>query len=130
MIDHMGITVKDFDAAKRFYDAVLAPIGATLMMMVPAEHTGGVKVGGYGRDRPQFWMREGQKSGEPQHIAFTAETRPEVDRFYAAAMQAGGRDNGGPGLRPHYHPDYYGAFVFDLDGNNIEAVCHKPAGAA
>ena len=69
MIDHMGITVKDFDAAKRFYDAALAPLGATLMMMVPAEHTGGVKVGGYGRDRPQFWMREGQKSGEPQHIA-------------------------------------------------------------
>jgi catechol 2,3-dioxygenase-like lactoylglutathione lyase family enzyme len=127
MIDHTGIAVRDFDASKQFYDAALAPLGASLVMMVPEEYTDGLKVGGYGYDRPQFWLHEAAEPGPGRHYAFTADTRAEVDAFYEAAIAAGGRDNGGPGLRPHYHPDYYGAFVFDPDGNNIEAVCHAPA---
>ena len=126
MIDHTGIAVKDFEASKTFYDAALAPLGASLVMMVPEEYTDGVKVGGYGYGRPQFWLHEADEPGPGRHYAFTADTRAEVDAFYAAAMEAGGRDNGKPGIRAHYHPNYYGAFVFDPDGNNIEAVCHQP----
>jgi catechol 2,3-dioxygenase-like lactoylglutathione lyase family enzyme len=126
MIDHMGISVTDFDAAKAFYDKALAPLGASLVMTVPPEFTGGVKVGGYGRERPVFWLTEGEKQTPPVHVAFTAESRADVDAFYAAAIAAGGEDNGAPGLRPHYHENYYGAFVRDPDGHNIEAVCHKP----
>ena len=126
MIDHTGIAVSDFDVSKRFYDAALAPLGASLVMMVPEEFTDGLKVGGYGYDRPQFWLHEAAEPGPGRHYAFTADTRAEVDAFYESALGAGGRDNGAPGLRPHYHPNYYGAFVFDPDGNNIEAVCHTP----
>jgi catechol 2,3-dioxygenase-like lactoylglutathione lyase family enzyme len=126
MIDHMGISVTDFDAAKAFYDKALAPLGASLVMTVPPEFTGGVKVGGYGRERPVFWLTEGEKQTPPVHVAFTAESRANVDAFHAAAIAAGGEDNGAPGLRPHYHENYYGAFVRDPDGHNIEAVCHKP----
>ena len=125
MIDHLGITVSDFDASKAFYDKALAPLGASLIMMVPAEYAG-VKVGGYGREKPDFWLHEGKDAGPGRHYAFTARSRAEVDAFYKAAMAAGGRENGAPGLRPHYHANYYGAFVFDPDGNNIEAVCHGP----
>ena len=125
MIDHTGIKVRDFDKAKAFYDAAFAPLGATLMMMVPPVHTGGVKVGGYGRDKPDFWLSEGDHA-DTIHVAFTARSRAEVDAFYKAALAAGGRDNGAPGPRPHYHANYYGAFVFDPDGNNVEAVCHSP----
>ena len=127
MIDHLGINVADFDASKAFYDQAMAPLGASLIYMVPLEYTGGAKVGGYGRDRPVFWLQA--SNDEPrthQHVAFTARSRGEVDAFHAAALAAGGKDNGGPGLRPHYHPHYYGAFVFDPDGNNVEAVCHAP----
>jgi catechol 2,3-dioxygenase-like lactoylglutathione lyase family enzyme len=126
LIDHSGISVSNFGKAEAFYDAALKPLGASLMMMVPPEHTGGVKVGGYGRVKPDFWLHEGPKQTPPVHFAFTAETRAQVDAFYNAAMAAGGTDNGKPGLRPHYHEHYYGAFVRDPDGNNIEAVCHKP----
>ncbi len=126
MIDHLGIFVADFDKAKAFYDRALAPLGASLLMMVPQEYTGGVKVGGYGRDRPVFWLREAPEPGPGRHYAFAAGSRAEVDAFHAAAVAAGGTDNGAPGLRPHYHQDYYGAFVFDPDGNNVEAVCHRP----
>lgn len=126
MIDHTGISVADFDRAKAFYDAAFGAIGASLMMMVPAEFTGGKKVGGYGRDKPDFWLHENEETGPGRHYAFAARSRAEVDAFHAAAMKAGGRDNGAPGLRPHYHPDYYAAFAFDPDGNNVEAVCHKP----
>ncbi|MBZ9741169.1 MULTISPECIES: VOC family protein [unclassified Mesorhizobium] len=127
MIDHLGIDVSDFDASKAFYDKAMAPLGASLLYMVPLEYTGGAKVGGYGRDRPVFWLQEG-KDGQKahQHVAFTARNRAEVEAFHAAALAAGGKDNGGPGLRPHYHANYYGAFVFDPDGNNVEAVCHAP----
>ncbi len=127
MIDHTGIAVADFEAAKRFYDAALAPLGASLVMMVPEENNRGVKVGGDRDGRPPSWLHESAEPGRGRHYAFTADTRGEVDAFYEAAMAAGGRDNGKPGLRPHYHPDYYGAFVFDPDGNNIEAVFHGPA---
>ncbi|MCG3268760.1 VOC family protein [Yoonia sp. I 8.24] len=127
MIDHSGISVSNFDLAAAFYERALAPLGASLLYMVPSEHTDGVKVGGFGKDRPRFWLSEGAAQTPPLHFAFTAETRAEVDAFYAAAIAAGGKDNGKPGLRPHYHDNYYGAFVLDPDGNNIEAVCHKPA---
>lgn len=127
MIDHIGIRIADFDRAKAFYDAALKPLGASLLMRVPEEYTNGAKVGGYGLDRPVYWLHETGSSGEAKHVAFAAQSREEVDAFYKAALAAGGRDNGAPGLRAEYHPDYYGAFVFDPDGNNIEAVCHKPA---
>ena len=127
MIDHLGIDVADFDASKAFYDKAMAPLGASLLYMVPLEYTGGAKVGGYGRDRPVFWLQEGKDGHKAhQHVAFTARSRAEVEAFHAAALAAGGKDNGGPGLRPHYHANYYGAFVFDPDGNNVEAVCHAP----
>ena len=127
MIDHLGINVADFDASKAFYDKAMAPLGASLLHMVPSEYTGGAKVGGYGRDRPVFWLSDqAAEQKSTQHVAFTARSRAEVDAFHAAALAAGGKDNGGPGLRSHYHPDYYGAYVFDPDGNNVEAVCHAP----
>jgi catechol 2,3-dioxygenase-like lactoylglutathione lyase family enzyme len=126
MIDHTGITVSDFDRAKAFYDKAFAPLGASLLYMVPEQYTGGAKVGGYGRERPVFWLHEASPTGPGRHYAFTASSRADVDAFYAAAIASGGKDNGGPGPRPHYHKDYYAAFVYDPDGNNIEAVCHAP----
>ncbi len=126
MIDHTGISVADFEVSKAFYDKAMAPLGASLLYMVPAEFTGGAKVGGYGRDRPTFWLHESANTGPGRHYAFTARSRAEVDAFHAAALAAGGKDNGAPGPRPHYHANYYGAFAFDPDGNNIEAVCHAP----
>jgi len=127
MIDHAGICVSNWDRAKAFYDAALAPLGASLLRVVPEQFTGGRKVGGYGRgDKPTFWLHEGGEPGPGRHYAFTAQSRDEVDAFHAAAIAAGGRDNGAPGPRPQYHPGYYGAFVLDPDGNNVEAVCHVP----
>jgi catechol 2,3-dioxygenase-like lactoylglutathione lyase family enzyme len=125
MIDHSGISVSDFAISKSFYEQAMLPLGASLVFMVPLEHTNGVNVGGFGKDRPCFWLTEGTAQKPPVHVAFTAENRQQVDAFYAAAIGAGGQDNGKPGLRPHYHEHYYGAFVLDPDGNNIEAVCHK-----
>lgn len=126
MIDHTGIPVADPARARAFYDAALGAIGARLLMTVPKEFTGGKWVAGYGRSKPDFWLTESADVGPGRHYAFTASSRAEVDAFHAAALAAGGRDNGAPGLRPHYHADYYGAFVFDPDGNNVEAVCHRP----
>jgi len=126
MIDHAGTSVSDFEKAKSFYDQALAPLGASLLFMVPVEHTGGEKVGGYGTESPTFWINEGGAQKPPLHFAFKAENRAQVDAFYKAAIAAGGADNGAPGLRVHYHEHYYGAFVLDPDGNNIEAVCHAP----
>lgn len=126
MIDHAGIPVADPARARAFYDAALGAIGAKLLMTVPKEFTGGKWVAGYGRSKPDFWLTESADVGPGRHYAFTASSRAEVDAFHAAALAAGGRDNGAPGLRPHYHADYYGAFVFDPDGNNVEAVCHRP----
>jgi catechol 2,3-dioxygenase-like lactoylglutathione lyase family enzyme len=126
MIDHVGILVADWNKSRAFYDAAFAPLGITMLAVVPEQYTGGVKVGGYGRTKPDYWLTESAGAGPGRHYAFTARSRAEVDAFYAAAMAAGGADNGGPGPRPHYHEHYYGAFVLDPDGNNIEAVCHDP----
>lgn len=127
MIDHTGVGVTDYAASKAFYDAAMAPLGASLLMTIPKEFTGGAAVVGYGRDNhATFWLSEKTTASTPMHIAFTARSRAEVDASHKAALSAGGRDNGGPGLRPHYHPDYYAAFVFDPDGNNIEAACRTP----
>ena len=127
MIDHMGIGVADFAASQRFYSASLAALGYHQMMEVTPEQTGHYHGIGYGRDgKPDFWIGNSEPVTSGVHIAFTAADRARVDAFYAAALEQGGRDNGAPGLRPHYHPDYYGAFVIDPDGNNVEAVCHAP----
>ncbi|MCW5721377.1 MAG: VOC family protein [Devosia sp.] len=126
MLDHVGILVADWSKAKAFYDASFAPLGISLLNQVPEQYTGGVKVGGYGKDKPDFWLTESADAGPGRHYAFSAASRAQVDAFYAAAIAAGGTDNGGPGLRPQYHPSYYAAFVIDPDGNNVEAVCHVP----
>ena len=129
MLDHIGLAVADFDRARAFYQAALKPLGLGVVMEVTAEETGGDAQAGFGDEgKPFFWIGTGAKPKGGAHVAFAARTRAEVDAFYAAAIAAGGRDNGAPGLRPHYHPNYYGAFVFDPDGNNIEAVCHRPEG--
>lgn len=125
MIDHTGIASEHIEAAQKFYEAAFAALGGGARMVVPKEYTGGRVVVGYGRDQPVFWVSEGT-AGPGRHVAFSARNRAEVDAFWKAAMAAGGRDNGGPGLRAQYHPNYYGAFVLDPDGNNIEAVCHSP----
>ncbi len=126
MIDHTGILVTDWAKTRAFYDAVFAALGGSLLMEVPTEYTGGVHVCGYGRDQPVWWLTEGTEAGPGRHTAFAARNRAEVDAVYAAAMAHGGKDNGGPGLRTEYSPNYYAAFVYDPDGNNIEAVCHAP----
>lgn len=127
MIDHIGIGAVDFAASARFYAAALAPLGIGKMMEVTPEQSGGYHGIGYGKQgKPFFWLSNGEPRGAGIHLAFTANSRAEVDAFYAAAMAAGGHDNGAPGIRAHYHPDYYGAFVLDPDGINVEAVCHRP----
>ena len=129
MIDHLGMPVRDIARATEFYLKALAPLGIGIMMEVSAEETGaGAAVGFGAQGKPFFWIAEAPAlSGGHVHVAFVASSRAEVDAFYAAAIAAGGEDNGPPGLRPHYHANYYGAFVLDADGNNIEAVCHAPA---
>jgi len=130
MIDHVRFSVSDYARAKDFYQQALAPLGYTLVMEVTAEQAG-QPGGGFGSDgKPDFWIGGEGKLEKPVHVAFTANDRPSVDAFYSAALAAGGKDNGPPGLRPHYHPNYYGAFVLDPDGHNIEAVCHAPASPA
>ena len=127
MLDHIGFSVADFERAKAFYQAALKPLGLGAIMEVTAQETGGDAHAGFGEnDKAFFWVGTGAKPRGGTHVAFTAKTRAEVEAFYRAALAAGGRDNGAPGLRPEYHPNYYGAFVFDPDGNNIEAVCHRP----
>ena len=126
MLEHIGLSVTDFERAKAFYHAALKPLGLGAIMEVTAEETGGDAHAGFGEnDKAFFWIGTAAKPRGGTHVAFTAKTRAEVEAFYRAALAAGGRDNGAPGLRPEYHPNYYGAFVFDPDGNNIEAVCHK-----
>lgn len=128
MLDHIGLTVADYARSRAFFDAALAPLGIGVMMEVTAEQTGGHAHCGFGAEmKPFFWFGTGGAATAGVHVAFTAKDRATVDAFYAAAMAAGGRDNGPPGIRAHYHPNYYGAFVFDPDGHNIEAVCHAPA---
>jgi catechol 2,3-dioxygenase-like lactoylglutathione lyase family enzyme len=127
MLDHIGLTVSDIDRAKAFFDAALAPLGLEALVFVTAEQTGSNAHVGYGEaGRPYFWIGGGAAPTRGLHVAFAAADRATVEAFYAAALAAGGTDNGGPGIRAHYHPNYYGAFVLDPDGHNIEAVCHAP----
>lgn len=128
MLDHIGFVVSDYDRAKRFYQAALAPLGIALLFEVTAEQTGAEAHAGFGTPgKSFFWIGTGERPSHSLHAAFAAPDRAAVDAFHRAALAAGGTDNGAPGLRPHYSPDYYGAFVHDADGNNIEAVCRTPA---
>ena len=115
LIDHVQLVVRDLEASKRFYSAVFDVLG------IPMGEVAGFF----------YWDELVISQGEPRtgrsHLAFQAKDHDTVQRFYQAALAAGGKDNGAPGLRPHYHPNYYGAFVLDPDGHNVEAVCHRPA---
>lgn len=127
MIDHTGLTVRNPQQSRHFYEQALAAIGYKMLFEIPKEYTGGVSVMGYGvAPKPDFWTAEGTPNEPRIHVAFRADNRQQVDEFYRAALAAGGTDNGPPGPRPHYHKDYYGAFVLDPDGHNIEVVCHLP----
>ena len=130
MIDHTGLNVSDLKASLVFYRAALAPLGYRVLAEFSAAVTGGSDVAGFGvAPKPDFWVAQGVPNRPPLHVAFRAGTRALVDASYAAALAAGGRDNGAPGARPHYHEHYYGAFVLDPDGHNIEVVCHEPVPA-
>ncbi len=132
MIDHLSLAVSDIGKARAFYDAVLAPLDVKrLREFEDADYT----MFGYGQEaagEPPFWIsaaKSRDRADKPpagQHVAFTAQTRTAVDAFYSAALTAGARDNGRPGIRPHYHEHYYAAFVIDPDGHHLEAVCHWP----
>jgi catechol 2,3-dioxygenase-like lactoylglutathione lyase family enzyme len=130
MIDHVSFLVSDYTRSRDFYLAALAPLGFELLKELtraqipdlPVSHLAGI-----GPGKPIFWLQPTEASIPASHIAFTSPDRASVHAFYEAAMAAGGRDNGAPGLRSHYHPTYYGAFVLDPDGHNVEVVCHLPA---
>ncbi|PZQ76041.1 MAG: glyoxalase/bleomycin resistance/extradiol dioxygenase family protein [Variovorax paradoxus] len=121
MFDHIGFGVTNLAKSKAFYLQALQPLGVEVAMEGPY----GV---GLGRShKPSLWLSETKERPAHLHLAFVADTREQVDAFHAAALAAGGKDNGAPGIRPHYHANYYGAFVLDPDGHNVEAVCHTPA---
>jgi len=120
MFDHLGMGVTDYEASKAFFLNALQPLGVAVVM----EGQFGLGLGS--NNKPSLWLTQVTDKPTPLHIAFTAGSRQQVDEFHRAALAAGGRDNGAPGLRPHYHPNYYGAFVIGPDGHNIEAVCHRP----
>lgn len=120
MIDHLSLKVRSLARARAFYTAALAPLGYEVL----AEHPGVLGMGA--NEVPDLWLVEDAENARPVHLAFTAQSRAAVQSFHAAALAAGGKDNGGPGLRPEYHPSYYGAFVLDEDGHNVEAVIHRP----
>ncbi|RPH67280.1 MAG: VOC family protein [Burkholderiales bacterium] len=121
MFDHIGFGATDIEASKAFFVRALAPLGISAVMEGPY----GV---GLGRgNKPSLWLTPTSEKPVPLHLAFAADNRSQVDEFHRAAIAAGGKDNGPPGLRPHYHPDYYAAFAIGPDGHNIEAVCHDHA---
>ena len=128
MIDHLTLLVSDYERSRDFYLGALKPLGYALIMEVsremmpdlPFEKSGGLGAGG----KPDLWLRPADGPIAPTHIAFAARDRAEVDAFHQAALAAGGKDYGAPGVRAHYHPSYYGAFVLDPDGHDIEAVFH------
>jgi catechol 2,3-dioxygenase-like lactoylglutathione lyase family enzyme len=127
MLDHTGFPVSDYARSKAFYLQALAPLGYALVMEVQ-QHENDAPAAGFGANgKPDLWIGGEGGLQRPIHIAIAAQNRAAVDAFYRAAIAAGGKDNGAPGLRPHYHPNYYAAFVLDPDGHNIEAVCHTPA---
>lgn len=123
MLDHIMLKVRDFDVSKRFYDGVLGTLGYRALMTFDRST-------GFGDQKPYFWIGEDRDPHARMHIAFAAKDRAAVDAFHRAALELGARDNGQPGLRPQYHAHYYGAFVMDPDGHNIEAVCHLPQRSA
>lgn len=120
ILDHIGLAVHDFGKSRTFFRRALAPLGIETVL----EGEGWAMLGKEGR--PEFWIGVHGIPPGPIHIAFTADTREQVRAFHRAALAAGGRDNGAPGIRAKYHPNYYGAYVFDPDGHNVEAVCHQP----
>lgn len=120
IIDHIGLAVSDFEQSKAFFTQALAPLDIEPVMEVE----GWAGFGKHGK--PEFWFGTHTQKQNPMHIAFVAENRAQVNAFYEAALKAGGKDNGSPGIREIYHPNYYGAFVISPDGHNIEAVCHQP----
>ncbi len=125
MIDHMSLSAADFAGMLAFYEKALAPLGITALMRFGKDVTGGYEVAGLGGTKPFLWIAGAGKTEPRMHLAIRADTHEEVDAFYKAALAAGGTDNGAPGIRPQYHPNYYGAFVIDPEGHNLEAVCHK-----
>lgn len=126
MLDHLNLGVSDVERSRSFYTAALGAIGIEELLVFGPEMTAsGTKIIGYGAGRkPFFWIVDGQRVGENTHVAFAVDSRAQVQTFYEAALGAGGTDNGAPGLRPEYHDNYYGAFVLDPDGVNVEAVYH------
>lgn len=126
MIDHIGFAVSDAGRSRDFYDALLGAIGLERLVTIPAADNGsGGEAHGYGRNGEAFfWIGDNERVGEGTHVAFRVESRALVHAFYAAGLKAGGKDHGAPGLRPHYGPSYYAAFILDPDGINVEAVCH------
>ena len=120
MFDHVGFGVTDYEKSKSFFLQALRPLGIGVVMEGPY----GVGIGPKGK--PGLWLHQATNEPSPMHIAFTAADRAQVDAFHRAAIAAGGKDNGAPGLRPEYHADYYGAFVIGPDGHSVEAVCHRP----
>ncbi len=126
MLDHVGVHVSDFAKARDFYRKALGAIGYVLTAEFPAEVTGSTAAAGFGEPpKTDFWIHASTSVKSPVHVAFRVPVTKLVDQFYSAALAAGGRDNGPPGPRPHYHPRYHGAFVLDPDGHNIEVVCHE-----
>jgi catechol 2,3-dioxygenase-like lactoylglutathione lyase family enzyme len=128
ILDHIEFAVADAERSRRFYEHALRPFGMTVVIRVAPERTrtGGTRYG-LGRDGyPRIWFHDGEAPGNPMHLALAATDRRVVDAFHAAALAAGGTDNGAPGIRERYHPNYYAAFMLDPDGNNIEAVCQAP----
>jgi catechol 2,3-dioxygenase-like lactoylglutathione lyase family enzyme len=130
MIDHLSTYATDYDATKAFYEAALAPMGYSLqteMVTTWDEAFPTRRICAFGPPgRSVYWISEVTEAASPRHVAFEAKDHSSVAAFYEAALKAGGKDNGGPGPRPIYHEHYFGAFVLDPDGNNIEAVCHTP----
>ena len=126
MLDHIGLNVSDFEVAKAFYLRALEPLGIRTVMEVPEWMSLGLGDG----QKPYLWIHERGRPSTSTHVALVVPDVETVDAFHAAAIAAGGTDNGAPGLRPHYHASYYGAFVLDPDGNNIEAVCHRASAPA
>ena len=126
MLDHIGFPVSDYERTKTFYLKALAPLGYSLIMEVKQDDSDSPAAGFGANGKPDFWIGGEGGLNKPLHVAILAGNRAAVDAFYHAAIAAGGRDNGAPGIRAHYHPNYYAAFVFDPDGHNIEAVCHLP----
>ena len=123
MFDHVGLNVADLETSRRFFEQALAPLGYRIVMDFSEYGAVGF---GTSDDKPEFWVGARDPRGTGTHVAFTAADHATVDGFHEAALAAGGTDNGSPGIRHEYHPTYYGAFVLDPDGNNIEAVCHRP----